>query len=329
MPEISIIVPVYKVEKYLDRCVKSILAQTFTDFELILVDDGSPDNCPKMCDEWAKKDERIRVIHKENGGLSSARNAGLRVAVGKYIGFVDSDDWITKDMYATLHELIVQYRADIACGEIIRTVIEEEYVTEREKEIREYSREEFAKFYFKAGTQETVHYVVNKLYKKEIASKMLFPEGLINEDVEGFFYALTNSEKIVTTTEVVYFYRENPNGISYKWFSKRQMDLLAVWKHVWEESKKVNEQWEYYARINYYRAFFGLLCRLMLNDKKEDDLYIEEKNYLLENLKKHKKDLLKFEWSHKKKVLMLLMCSNYDMTSWNVRLLYKIYNMMR
>lgn len=88
MPEISIIVPVYKVEKYLDRCVKSILAQTFTDFELILVDDGSPDNCPKMCDEWAKKDERIRVIHKENGGVSSARNAGLRVAVGKYIGFV-------------------------------------------------------------------------------------------------------------------------------------------------------------------------------------------------------------------------------------------------
>lgn len=329
MPEISIIVPVYNVEKYLDRCVKSILAQTFTDFELILVDDGSPDHCPKMCDEWAKKDERIRVIHKENGGLSSARNAGLRIAVGKYIGFVDSDDWITKEMYATLHELIVQYKADITSGEIIRTSGEQEYVLdESKKEIFVFTKDEFSKQYFKVGTTKTVHYVWNKLYKKEIADKMIFPEGLINEDVEGFFYALENSDKIVTTTEVVYFYRENPNGISHKWFSKRQMDLLTVWKHVWEESKNVNEQWEYYAKMNYYRAFFGLLCRLMMNDRKEDVLYVEEKKYLLENLKKYKKDLLKFDWSRKKKVLMLLMCSNYDMTKYVVHQFYKIYSFL-
>ena len=102
MCEISIIVPVYKVEKYLKKCVDSILAQTFSDFELILVDDGSPDNSGRICDDYAKKDARVRVVHKQNGGLSSARNAGIEVAKGKYLGFVDSDDYIAEDMYELL-----------------------------------------------------------------------------------------------------------------------------------------------------------------------------------------------------------------------------------
>lgn len=93
-PLISVIVPVYKVEKYLDECVESIVNQTYRNLEIILVDDGSPDNCPQMCDDWAKRDARIRVIHKENGGLSSARNAGLDVCTGEYISFIDSDDWL-------------------------------------------------------------------------------------------------------------------------------------------------------------------------------------------------------------------------------------------
>lgn len=103
MPEISIIVPVYKVEKYLDTCVRSILAQTFTDFELILVDDGSPDGCGALCDAYAKEDPRVSVLHKKNGGLSSARNVGIEAAGGKYIGFVDSDDYIAPDMYGFLY----------------------------------------------------------------------------------------------------------------------------------------------------------------------------------------------------------------------------------
>ena len=101
-PKISVIVPVYKVEKYLDKCVESIVNQTYKNLEIILVDDGSPDNCPAMCDEWAEKDERIRVIHKENGGLADARNAGMDIATGDYIGFVDSDDWIEPNMYEVL-----------------------------------------------------------------------------------------------------------------------------------------------------------------------------------------------------------------------------------
>ena len=102
MSTISVIVPVYKVEQYLDRCVESILAQTFKDLEIILVDDGSPDACPQMCDKWAEQHQNIKVVHKPNGGLSSARNAGIEVASGDYIGFIDSDDYILPDMYECL-----------------------------------------------------------------------------------------------------------------------------------------------------------------------------------------------------------------------------------
>ena len=112
-PTISVVVPVYNVEKYLDRCVESILAQSFSDFELILVDDGSPDRCPVMCDEWAQKDSRISVIHKSNGGLPDARNAGIAKAEGKYMAFVDSDDWVEKDFLQTLYTGIVEHNADV------------------------------------------------------------------------------------------------------------------------------------------------------------------------------------------------------------------------
>ena len=113
-PLLSIIVPVYKVENYLQKCIDSILAQTFTDFELILVEDGSPDGCPALCDAAAAKDARIRVLHQKNGGLSAARNAGLDVARGEWIGFVDSDDYIAPEMYETLYKAVQNTGADLA-----------------------------------------------------------------------------------------------------------------------------------------------------------------------------------------------------------------------
>ena len=117
---ISVIIPVYKVEKYLDRCLESIVNQTYKNLEIILIDDGSPDNCPAICDEYAQKDSRIKVIHKANGGVSSARNKGIDVATGDYIGFVDSDDWIEPDMYETLIKNAEQYNSDISrCSYVI------------------------------------------------------------------------------------------------------------------------------------------------------------------------------------------------------------------
>ncbi len=111
--KISVIVPVYKVEKYIDRCLESIINQTYKNLEIILVDDGSPDNCPKLCDEWKKKDERVRVIHKVNGGLGEARNSGMEIATGDYITFVDSDDWIHLEAYAEIIHYLTRYELDV------------------------------------------------------------------------------------------------------------------------------------------------------------------------------------------------------------------------
>lgn len=134
MEQISIVVPIYKVEAFLDRCVASLVNQTYQNLEIILVDDGSPDRCGQICDEWAKKDARIRVIHKENGGLSDARNAGIGIATGKYIAFIDSDDWVSKLYIEKLYQIMQLENGDIAECEIVRTVGEEP-VIEKKKHI--------------------------------------------------------------------------------------------------------------------------------------------------------------------------------------------------
>ena len=120
MPKLSIIVPVYKAEKHLSRCVNSILNQTFNDLELILVDDGSPDKCPELCDQFAQQDARVRVIHKENGGVSTARNAGLAAVCGMYIAFVDSDDWLEPDMYEKMMAVADQYDCDVVMCDCVK-----------------------------------------------------------------------------------------------------------------------------------------------------------------------------------------------------------------
>ena len=328
-PEISIIVPVYNTEQYLDRCIRSIVRQTFPDFELILVDDGSPDACPHMCDMWAERDSRIRVLHKENGGLSSARNAGLAAAVGNYIGFVDSDDWIAEDMYEHLYGLLCTTGADIASGRIrrVRGGRREEAGGEGLKgkgraervSTSVYSQEAFAKQFFKIHSNETVHYAVNKLYQRKTAMRMNFPEGLINEDGEGFCKALAGAERIAGSAKAVDFYWENTEGISYAWFSRRQMDLLTVWKHICDICRKEKPEWFPYAHWNYARANLGLLCRLALSDKGGEKEYRTERELLLKNLRKYRRELLCAPIPLSRKITAQMMCVSYGLTGWALR----------
>ena len=210
-PTISIIVPVYKVEKYLPACIDSILAQTFRDFELILVDDGSPDNCPALCDAAAEKDDRIRVIHQKNGGLSAARNAGLDIARGQWIGFVDSDDTIAPEMYEVLYHLVQEHHADLAvCG--IRQIDEagtplqspcadpQTLVLDREQAIARISSTPF-------------HAAWNKLYHRDIFESLRYPVGRLNEDS---FVAPAVLEQVTTavyTQQQFYQYRQRAGSI--------------------------------------------------------------------------------------------------------------------
>ncbi len=183
MPKISVIIPVYKVEKYLDKCVESVVNQTYKDLEIILVDDGSPDNCPAMCDEWAKKDSRIKVLHKQNGGLSSARNAGLDIATGEYIGFVDGSDYILPEMYEGLLGAMEKENADVAAGGLnyinpLGYKVIKERASKQEDSIIS-SKEAICCCYNKKEWFLTA--VFNKLYKAEVWKSLRFEKGYKDE----------------------------------------------------------------------------------------------------------------------------------------------------
>lgn len=232
---VSIIVPIYKVEQYLEECVQSLLNQTYKNLEVILVDDGSPDNCGKLCDEYAKKDGRIKVIHKENGGLSSARNAGLDIAKGEYIAFVDSDDCVSNKFIETLYRLCEDNDADIAVSEYIKFSDKVDVDTEiKEKNIKKYDSVTMQKLIY---SNECVKFVVvwNKLYKRRIYEDLRFPIGKINEDEFTTYKAYDKTNKdVVATNEVLYYYRYNENSIMGKKFNEKRLDVLDAY----EERKK-------------------------------------------------------------------------------------------
>lgn len=210
-PLISVIVPVYKVELYLRQCVDSLLAQTYSNLEIILVDDGSPDNCPLICDEYARKDSRIRVIHKENGGLSDARNVGIAAARGEYIGFIDSDDWVMPDMYEYLYNGMQQYGADITVCEYYEVWAKKYRATYRpEVRIFEGSDVVNAILMLKVGS-----YAWNKLYKRELwGDEIRYPAGKLYEDVRTTYRVFENAKLVAALPEPKYFYRRTGESIT-------------------------------------------------------------------------------------------------------------------
>ena len=218
---ISIIIPIYKVEQYLDECVTSIINQTYKDLEIILVDDGSPDSCPQMCDEWAKKDARIKVVHKKNGGLSSARNAGLKVATGEYIGFVDSDDYVDGSMYEDLMQVMNQNeKTMVVSSPIIRNTdgvfTPYKVGTYDYKDGDTMSFSEYMKLFLGMNMDATVW---NKLYKREFIQTM-FREGRNNEDYLFMYYNVKNlydTDKLLAVTDKAhYYYRDNAQSICHQ-----------------------------------------------------------------------------------------------------------------
>lgn len=241
---ISIIVPIYNVEQYLGECVDSILSQTYKNLEIILVDDGSPDNCGAICDEYAKKDKRIRVIHKENGGLSSARNAGLDVATGEYISFIDSDDYVSEKFIEVLYNLCKKNSADISECDFIKFDDKVE-VIESDIKVEKHSSIEMQKNIYSSECVKTV-VVWNKLYKRYIYEKLRFPEGKINEDEFTTYKAFDSTAKdIVVTNEPLYYYRYNENSIMGRKFNVKRLDVLQAY----------GERIEYYRDKNYKDLF--------------------------------------------------------------------------
>ena len=227
-PEISIIIPVYNSEKYLNACLDSVLAQTFKDFELILVDDGSPDGCGRICDEYADKDDRVRVCHIENSGSSAARNYGIDRARGKYLGFIDSDDRIDEDMYEILYNNLIKEDADISmCGlfdeygdEIVKVFDKPVYkVMDSEESILTVMEAKL--------TSVTP---VNKLYKKELFEGIRYPVGEDSgEDASIIVELLLRCKKTVLTTEQKYHYIHREGSITTREFNPSDKSVIRAY----------------------------------------------------------------------------------------------------
>ncbi len=223
-PSISIIIPIYNVEPYLHRCVDSLLRQTWADFELILVDDGSPDNCGAICDEYAAANSRVKVIHKPNGGLSDARNAGLKIALGAYIAFVDSDDWVAPDYLQRMLNALNETGSDICECDIFRTNSEETDSVPGMPVVYETA----------AALEQLIHdgvfrqHVWNKLYRREVIADTLFPKGKTNEDEFWTYQVFGNAKKVAKISDVLYFYFQRPGSIMGETYSLKRLDALEA-----------------------------------------------------------------------------------------------------
>ncbi|WP_456277307.1 glycosyltransferase [Bacillus sp. AK128] len=228
-PKISIIVPVYKVEPYLEKCIESILSQTFRNFELILINDGSPDNCGNICDGYSKKDSRIKVIHKQNGGLSSARNAGLEIAQGDYIGFVDSDDWIEPEMYELLLNLCEENNCEISsCSSIIhysdKTIVNGGHT----KQI--YNRNVAMRIMLEGDLYDEV--VWTKIFKRNVIGDIRFTEGIVYEDTDFTYRVIHNSSSVGCIGKPMYHYIKRENSTMDQAIKNIRIDSVLVYNNM-------------------------------------------------------------------------------------------------
>lgn len=230
---ISVIVPIYNMEKYIRKCVDSVINQTYKNCEIILVDDGSTDNCPEICEEYAQKDDRVVVIHKKNGGLSSARNAGLEVCKGEYIAFVDSDDFIEPNYLEYMYKKSKEQNADIViCG---INWIDEKNNCIKSKEFRIENAvlkddNVFSCFYQRYNG--AIIPAWNKLYKKNIFADVRFVQGKINEDIFVCIGALNNAKVVVTVEEKLYNYLQRNNSISNSKNGEKSFDLVDAYRSI-------------------------------------------------------------------------------------------------
>ena len=304
---ISIIIPVYKVEKYLEKCIESVLKQTYTNLQIILVDDGSPDNCGKICYEYAKKDSRIEVIHKANGGLSDARNVGISKAKGRYIGFVDSDDYIKEDMYEILLNLIKKYDADVSICNLYDVIDGNECIRNKENGIREYSRIDILKEILLDKNIQS--YAWNKLYKKELFDEIKYPIGKKYEDIGTTFYLFEKCNKIVVTSEPEYYYLKRADSLVNNVTESTILDYTEIiiqrYLYIKQNIKELRKYNNYYLAKTLitahndienleniseemqqrYKKLYELVLEIIKSNSKDiDELFSEEQKSALENL---------------------------------------------
>lgn len=302
---ISVIVPVYNVERYLRRCVESIEKQTYEDIEIILIDDGSTDNSGKICDELKLEDSRIKVLHISNGGAARARNYGLNEACGDYISFIDSDDWIMPTFLEALIRVCENNNADIAKCEVIDVKSEkDEVVTPERINVKVYEPVEILNNIYMNRKLFNVA-IMNKLYKKSIFEGLRFKEGIINEDEEILCRIILNSKRIAITNEVLYCYFLSQNSVTRSKFRPKNMDIIKCFDARISQLK--NEKYHVALMQTYadYQKTLGILCfNVYTSNWNEKEKYLKQIKEKIHEVNKANKQNKYFSMSEKIKFSM-------------------------
>lgn len=283
MKTISVIVPVYNVEGYLEKCVDSIINQSYKNLEIILVDDGSTDNSPVICDSYAEKDNRIKVIHKENGGLSDARNAGIKVASGEYLGFIDSDDYIDTRMYEILHSNIEKYQCDLAVCSFYHSYKSGNVCKgNNTKNIEVMDSKQSIK------NLNCIHPMAwNKLYKKSIFNNLLYPVGRYNEDTFIIMDILTSIESCVVVDEPLYYYVMREQSITKARFQKKHLDIIDAWKRNLNIISAKYPELTEFIESKLHSAHFQVIDKIIMEPNYKDfQEYLILRDYIKDNFKK-------------------------------------------
>lgn len=290
LPLVSIIVPVYNVEQYLYRCIGSIRNQTYKNLEIILVDDGSTDNSSKLCDEIAKTDSRVKVLHKQNGGLSSARNAGIFISTGDYIGFVDSDDWIASDMYEYMLWMLKTWDAEIAQINVKKTSEFSFDIDKQNEKIKVLNNKEILQDYMFTSTTTGSYSVWRCLFKKKLLNGIVFREGKINEDIDFKYKVLQKCKIYVESNLMKYFYFQSTGSISTSGLKKRDFDLYDAAEELYQLT--CNEKYGticFLGEVKKRRTAFSLLSRIAYYGIQ--DASINRKEIIKKLTKEHRKNL--------------------------------------
>lgn len=285
LPLISVIIPVYNVEEYLSRCLDSVIKQTYTNLEIIVVDDGATDNSGKICDEYREKDKRIKVIHKLNGGLSDARNVGLDTATGEYISFIDSDDWVSNDYIEYLYLLLVKNECDVSVCGFCRT---------KEKILKKKMETKKIEIYEKEVAVENLLYqkistsAWGKLFRIKLWDDVRFEVGKIYEDVEPIYLIFQKSKRVVVTNQNKYFYFCRKGSIVNQKFSIRKMDYVENCRKVLEN---VKTNYPMFEKAAISRLMWAEIHVLMYMNKPE--YYFNEYRMLKDDIKKYRRIVMK------------------------------------
>lgn len=257
--KVSIIVPVYNVQNYLEKCLDSILEQTYNDLEIILVDDGSTDKSGFICDSYEKKDKRVKVIHKKNGGLSAARNAGLEIASGDYLLFIDSDDWIENDYVNYLLHLIIQYKTDISICEIINITENGRIINNPLNDNCEVLLDEKRSLLELLKTRLFSTSVCGKMFCRKLFSNRRFPVGKIYEDIPVVYDIFLEGHKVAFGAKGLYYYLLRQNSITKSKFSTKRLDAISFITEAMDKVDLIYPEFKNLTDLRRFLAFFTLM----------------------------------------------------------------------